>query len=227
MLRDFGPGWQLQIARMYCTFQKVRRKDWGTPHRQCKYLQRIYLLILVLYNVYVVQMNSAYWWDSTENSFPKVKMNRSSFLRKTDDIESLIISDLVQAEHWRMTEQPQIQSEGLVHENTERTCSEMDPWQPELPGWVLVLGEFCFASSGQSWVHMCVTEQASVSLHVVPMSSQMVFAFRAFLCASHMSSHQSHTGLWVQDHQPLPHAGVWRIWETYTRKYCTLLIVSL
>lgn len=55
-----GPGWQLQIARMYCTFQKVRRKDWGTPHHQCKYLQRIYLLILVLYNVYVVQMNSAY-----------------------------------------------------------------------------------------------------------------------------------------------------------------------
>lgn len=144
MLRDFSPGWQLQIARMYCTFQKVRRKDWGTPHHQCKYLQRIYLLILVLYNVYVVQMNSAYWWDSTENSFPKVKMNRSSFLRKTDDIESLIISDLVQAEHWRMTEQPQVQSEGLVHENTEWTCSEMDPWQPEL----LVLGEFCFASSG-------------------------------------------------------------------------------
>lgn len=45
-----------------------------------------------------------------------------------------------------MTEQPQVQSEGLVHENTEWTYREMDPWQLE----PLVPGEFCYASSGQS-----------------------------------------------------------------------------
>lgn len=44
-----------------------------------------------------------------------------------------------------MTEQPQVQSEGLVHENTEWTCSEMDPWKPE----PLVPAEFSFVSFGQ------------------------------------------------------------------------------
>lgn len=77
-------------------------------------------------------MNSAHGWDSAKNNFPKVKMNRYSSLRKTGPIEFWILSVSMQAEYrceWRG--HPQVQAEGLIPENTEWTCSEMDPWQPE------------------------------------------------------------------------------------------------